>query len=172
MSLITPDAGLLFWMVLIFGILFLILWRFGFPVITSAVEKRDAGIADSLRKADQARLRLEELDKEQAALIAKTRAEQTAILKEAARTKEQIIAQARIDAGAQAEKLLEKARAEIAAEKESALRDIRREIALLSVGVAEKIVRRELSSDVSKEYYLSALVDEFTSSRAGKQEVS
>ena len=54
MSLITPDFGLLVWMTLIFGIVLFILAKFGFPVITSMVDKRSARIEESLRKAEEA----------------------------------------------------------------------------------------------------------------------
>ena len=84
MNLITPDTGLLFWMVLIFGIVFFILAKWGFPAITGMVDKRNEHISESLRLADEARERMSHLAEEQKALIAETKAEQSRILKEAA----------------------------------------------------------------------------------------
>ena len=162
MNLVTPDGGLLFWMTLIFLLLFFILAKFGFPIITEMVEKRNRHIDESLRLAREAQTRMNDLEKEQAALLEKTRTEQTQILREAARTRENIIAQAKSEARDEAAKLLEKAKIEIAAEKESALRDIRKEVALLSVDIAERVMREKLASDEEQSRYFGRLVDEFT----------
>ena len=160
MNLVTPDSGLLFWMVIIFGIVFFILWKFGFPIITDMVEKRSAHIDDSLKLAQEAEKRMQDLAREQAELIEKTRLEQNRILKEATQSRAAIIAKAEKEAAQRADKLLEKARTEIAAEKESALRDIRLEVARLSVGIAEKVIRKDLSTDEAQMQYLDRLVDE------------
>ena len=163
MNLVTPDGGLLFWMTLIFLILFFILARFGFPIITGMVEKRNRHIDESLRLAREAEQRVNNLAREQEELLEKTRKEQARIIREAAKTKETIIAQARADAAEEAAHLLEKARTEIVAEKESALRDIRKEVAMLSVDVAEKVMREKLSSSKEQALYIDRLIDEFNS---------
>ena len=160
MSLLTPDFGLLFWMVVIFGIVFFILAKFGFPVITKAVQDRSDHIADSLKAADEAQAKLANMAKEQAKMIEETRLEQSRILKEASESREKIIAQAKEDAAAEAAKLLDHAKVEIAAERESAIRDIRRQVAMISVEVAEKIVRKDLEEGDGQLALLDRLVDE------------
>ena len=160
MSLITPDFGLLFWMVVIFGIVFFLLAKFGFPVITKAVQTRSDHIADSLKAADEAQARLAGLAQEQAKMIEETRLEQSRILKEASESRERIIAQAKEEAAAEAAKLLDHAKVEIAAERESAIRDIRRQVAMISVEVAEKIVRKDLAEGDDQLALLDRLVDE------------
>ncbi|MBR5076632.1 MAG: F0F1 ATP synthase subunit B [Bacteroidales bacterium] len=160
MSLITPDFGLLFWMVVIFGLVFFLLAKFGFPVITKAVQSRSDHIADSLKAADEAQARLEGMAAEQAKMIEETRLEQSRILKEASESRERIIAQAKEEAAAEAAKLLEHAKVEIAAERESAIRDIRRQVAMISVEVAEKIVRKELEGDEGQQGLIDRMVDE------------
>ena len=160
MSLITPDFGLLFWMVVIFGIVFFLLAKFGFPVITKAVQTRSDHIADSLKAADEAQARLAGLAQEQAKMIEETRLEQSRILKEASESRERIIAQAKEEAAAEAAKLLEHAKVEIAAERESAIRDIRRQVAMISVEVAEKIVRKDLEGDEAQQGLIDRMVDE------------
>lgn len=165
MNLITPDSGLLFWMVLIFGIVLFLLWKFGFPIITDMVDKRTAHIDESLRLARDAERRMQDLAREQEALIEKTRAEQSRILQEANRTRADIIARAETEASERAGQLLEKARQDIAAEKDSALRDIRKEVALLSVGIAEKILRKDLSEDQRQTAYIDRLLDELPASQ-------
>ena len=160
MSLVTPDIGLLFWMVVIFGIVFFLLWKFGFPIITDMVEKRSAHIDERLKLAREAEIRMQDLAREQQQLIDQSKLEQTRILQEATRTRAEIIAKAEQEAADKAEQLLRKARTEIEAEKESALRDIRKEVAELSVGIAEKVIRKELSSDKAQMDYVDRLVDE------------
>jgi F-type H+-transporting ATPase subunit b len=160
MSLITPDFGLLFWMVVIFGIVFFLLAKFGFPVITKAVQTRSDHIADSLKAADEAQARLAGLAQEQAKMIEETRLEQSRILKEASESRERIIAQAKEEAAAEAAKLLDHAKVEIAAERESAIRDIRRQVAMISVEVAEKIVRKDLEGDAGQQGLIDRMVDE------------
>ena len=160
MSLITPDFGLLFWMVLIFGAVFFLLAKFGFPIITKAVQQRSDHIADSLKAAQEAQASLQNLSQEQARLIEQTRLEQSRILKEASEARDSIIAKAREEASAEAAKLLEHAKVEIAAERESAIRDIRRQVAMISVEVAEKIVRKDLDGADSQMALIDRLVDE------------
>ncbi|MBQ2102204.1 MAG: F0F1 ATP synthase subunit B [Bacteroidales bacterium] len=160
MSLITPDFGLLFWMTLIFAIVFFILAKFGFPVITKMVRGRQERIETSIRQAKEIEARVEEMAREHAGMLEETRREQARILREATEGRKQILEQAREDARGEAQKIVDEARARIAEERESALRDIRREVALLSVEVAEQIVRKELSSDAAQADYLNRLVDE------------
>jgi F-type H+-transporting ATPase subunit b len=160
MSLITPDFGLLFWMTLIFGIVFFILAKFGFPVLTDMVRKRQERIEKSIQDAREIETRMLTWKEEQAQLLEKTRREQSAILKEATETKARIVADAKAQARAEADKILAEAKLQIAAEKESALRDVRKEIALLSVQVAEKVLRNELSDEGSQRAFIDKLVDE------------
>ena len=160
MNLITPDSGLLFWMVLIFGIVFFLLAKFGFPVITSMVEKRNETIEKSLKDAKDIELKMTEMVQDHARMLEEARKEQAQILREATDSRKQILEQAKTDAREEADKIVTEARARIADEKESAMRDIRREAALLSVGVAEKILREELSSEKAQQAYLERLVDE------------
>lgn len=160
MSLITPEFGLLFWMVLIFALVFFILAKFGFPVISSAVRKRSDYIGDSLKAADEARASLENLAVEQQKLIEQTRIEQARILKEASETRAQIISKAREDAEAEAARVMERTKAEIAAEKEHAMLELRAAVSSVSLAVAEKLVRGSLSEDAAQTALLDRLAGE------------
>lgn len=160
MSLITPDFGLLFWMVLIFGIVFFILAKFGFPVITGMVDKRRERIEKSIAAAAEAEEKLASLSQEHARMVEQTRLEQGRILQEAAEARDRIVAQAKQQASDEASKILEKAKLEIAAERESALKDIRKQVALLSVNVAEKIVRKDISTEAGQIDLIERLVEE------------
>ncbi len=163
MSLITPDFGLLVWMTLIFGIVFFVLAKWGFPMIIDSVQKRADRINDSIRQAREAEEKLRNLASEQAAIVEDARKEQSRILKEAANARDKMVEQAKVQAQDEASKILEQARVQIAAEKESALRDIRKEVALLSVNVAEKVLRKELDSDKEQDGLVGRFIDELRS---------
>ena len=165
MSLITPDFGLLVWMVLIFGIVFFVLAKWGFPLITGMVDKRSDRIEQSIAKAREAEKSLSEFAYRQEQLIEETRKEQARILKEATEAREQLLAAAKEQARDEASQLIQQARTQIAAEKESALRDIRSEVASLSVEVAEKVLREKLSSEEAQLSLIDHVVGEVTASK-------
>ena len=165
MSLITPDFGLLVWMTLIFGVVFFVLAKWGFPMITGSVEKRAARINDSIKAAKEAEAKLRGLAEEQSRMIEETRQEQSRILKEAAASRDTIVEQAKVQARDEASRILAQARTQIAAEKESALRDVRREVALLSVSVAEKVLKQNLSDADGQTALVDRLVEEVSSSK-------
>lgn len=160
MNLVTPDTGLLFWMVVIFGLVFLLLWKFGFPIITSMVEKRNRTIEKSLKDAKEVEAQMSAMVAEHAQMLEDARKEQAQILREAADTRSKLIADAKEQAREEAAKILADARAEIEAEKEAALRDVRKEVAVLSVSIAEKILRKELSEDKEQREYIDRMVEE------------
>jgi len=163
MSLITPDFGLLVWMTLIFGIVFFVLAKWGFPMITGSVEKRAARIGDSIKAAKEAEEKLRNLAEEQSRMIEEARQEQSRILKEASASRDSIVEQAKVQAREEASRILDQARTQIAAEKESALRDVRKEVALLSVSVAEKVLKKSLSDVDAQSGLVDRLVDEVSS---------
>ncbi len=162
MSLITPDFGLIVWMTLIFGIVFFILAKWGFPMITDSVRKRADRINESIKAAKEAEERLRNLAAEQSEMIEEARKEQARILKEAAASRDNIVEQAKVQAQDEAAKIMDHARTQIAAEKESAMRDIRKEVALLSVSVAEKVLKKDLESGDSQSELVDRLVDEIS----------
>lgn len=167
MSLITPDFGLLVWMTLIFGIVLFILAKWGFPMITQSVRERAERISESIRKAKEAEDALRNLAEQQARLVESAKVEQSRIMQEAAASRDALIEQAKAQAQDEAGKILSHAREEIAAEKETALREIRSLVADLSVDVAEKVLRRELSGEGRQEAYIGRLVDELTAGQPG-----
>ncbi|MCR5709871.1 MAG: F0F1 ATP synthase subunit B [Bacteroidales bacterium] len=164
MSLITPDFGLLFWMTLIFAIVFFILAKFGFPLITGMVRKRSDSIEQSLRDAEEARKTLKELAAEQKKLIEEARKEQARILNEAAAAGDKIVQEAKDQAREQTTAMIEKAREEIRIEQDTARRQIADEIAGLSVEVAEKLLRGHLDTRERQRALIDSLIEEARSS--------
>ena len=162
MNLLLPDSGLLFWMTIIFAIVFFVLAKFGFPVITGMVEKRRTRIEDALEAARKAEDAIAHLNQEQERIIAETRAEQAQLKKDAAAERERMIAAAKSEAMAEAQKVMDEAKARIAEEKEAALRDMRREVAKLSLAISEQVLRKELDSDEGQKHLIDKLVDEMS----------
>ena len=152
-------------MTIIFAIVFLILAKFGFPVITSMVKKRNDKIHDSLAAARLAEEKLATLAQEQQELIDKARVEQAALLKEAAAARDNLIALAKEQAKEEAEKILQAAKLEIAAQREDALKDVRRQVAEISLDVAEKVIRKTLEGSQEQTELVDRLIDEATRNR-------
>jgi len=111
MDLLIPSTGLLFWMSITFLVVLFILWKFGFPVITKMVQERKAFIDDSLRKAHEANERLANIQKEGESILQEAREKQAQILKEAADTRDAIVAKAKTDAREEGARLLNDAKA-------------------------------------------------------------
>lgn len=166
MSLLTPDSGLLFWMILSFGIVFFILSRYGFPVIVEAIEQRKEYINHSLESARLANEQLATIQTEGTKILAAAREEQHAILKEALVEKEQIISEARKKAVAETRLQIEEASSRIREEKEKAIREIRSEIAALSVSIAEKVMKEKIGRDEKQQSIINRLLDEVSFSKS------
>ena len=162
MNLLLPDSGLLFWMTIIFAIVFFILAKFGFPIITSMVDKRSRRINDSLEAARVAEEALAHLVQEKERILDETRQEQNRLMKEAAAEREMMIVQAQNQAKEEAEKILADTRSRIQEEKEAAMREIRNEVAAISLAIAEKVVRKELASDQNQKELVNSLVDQIS----------
>ena len=165
MSLLMPDSGLIFWMLLSFGVVFFVLAKFGFPVITQMVEKRKEYIDHSLVIAKEANEQLAHIKAEGETILAKAHEEQNLILKEAFATRERIVQEAKKQACMEGNKLLENVRNQIQAEKEEAIRDIRRQVAILSVDIAEKVLCKKLDNDKEQMEMIDRLLDELTGSK-------
>lgn len=159
-SILTPDFGLLFWMLLAFLVVFFLMAKFGFPVITKMVEERKNYIDESLQKAHEANERLAGIKHESERLLDEARARQAEILSQAKATGDSIVREAREKAQDEGSKLLQEAKAQIAVEKENALRDIRQTVADLSIVIAEKVVRQKLSNDVEQQKLVEQMLDE------------
>lgn len=160
MSLLVPESGLLFWMCLSFGIVFFVVARYGFPVILKSVEERRVFIQKSLDDANTAKAMLENIKTESKAMIASAREEQMIIIREANKLKNSIIKSANDEARELTKKQIEGVKVEIQNEKEIAMRDIRSQIAILSVDIAEKLVRTELKETSAQTQLINKLLND------------
>lgn len=166
MSLLTPDSGLLFWMLISFGIVVFVLAKFGFPIILKMVEERTNFIEESLLKAEKARTELDSVKAEAALILEKARNEHQQIMNEASQLREALIQEAKTKAIGEADKIIENARLQIQSEKEVAIRDIRKQVAGLSVDIAEKVLRNKLDKKEEQLGMIQRLIDEMNISKS------
>lgn len=160
MSLLLPDSGLLFWMFLSFGIVFVVLAKYGFPIIVKMVEGRKTYIDQSLEVAREANAQLSKLKEQGEALVVAANKEQGRILKEAMQERDKIIHEARKQAEAAAQKELDEVKKQIQIEKDEAIRDIRRQVAILSMDIAEKVIRKNLDDKREQMEMIDRMLDE------------
>ena len=167
-SILTPDPGLLVWMLAAFLVVFFVLAKFGFPAITNMVEKRKNFIDESLRKAHEASVRLENIKQESESILQEARDKQAAILKEAAATRDSIVETAQAKAREESARIISEAKAEIENQKQAAISEIRGEVARLSVEVSEKVLRQKLGTDEAQMDYIERMLDEVAASSNNK----
>ena len=160
MSLLTPDFRLLFWMLLSFLIVFGLLTKFGFPVITRMVNERREYIQQSLAAADEANRRLAEIRMESEGILNEARVRQSELIRQATAESDKMILDAKEKAAAEAQKQLDEAMRQIDAQKQQAVSDIRGQVARLSVDIAEKVLRRQLDDPARQEIFIAHLLDE------------
>ena len=140
------SIGLFFWQLVLFVGLVLLLRKFAWKPILEAVEKREEGIQSALDAAENAKLEMQNLQADNANLLKEARAERESMLKEARELKNKMIEDAKTEAQTQANTMIEQAQAAIESEKKSAMAELKSHVAGLSVDIAEKVVRQELSN--------------------------
>jgi len=160
MQLVTPDIGLLFWMLVSFGIVFYILKKYAWKPILHMLYEREESIEKALKSADEAKMEMEKLQENNERILNEARLEREKIFREALEIKEKIIGDAREQAVKEKDKIMNEARVSIEAEKNAAIKDMRNIAAELSVQVAEKLLSRELSNDLKQKELVEKLVNE------------
>lgn len=147
MDLILPDFGLLFWTGLVFCLLLLILAKFVWKPILGAVNAREEKIADALSQAEKTKEEMKALQAQNENLLKEARAERDAMIKDAKETASKMVEEAKDKAKVEADKLLTSAKESINSEKAAAIAELKTQVASISLEIAEKVVRGELSSD-------------------------
>ena len=160
MDLLLPGFGLLFWTLLAFAIVFFILKKYAWKPILNSLDKREKTIADSLATAEKVKAEMAQLKNENEVLMAQAREERSQLLKEAKEAKDRIISEAKEQAKTEANKIFTEANAAINNQKMAALTDVKNQIGNMVIEVAEKVIRRELSSKAEQEGYIRKLADE------------
>ncbi len=162
MELIKPAIGLVFWMIVTFAIIFLILKKYAWKPILDMIKEREEGIEKALKSADDALETMRELKSSNEKILAEARAEKDIILKDARDTKDAIINEAKAKAKVEADRMVAQAREAIQTEKLAAITELKAQVATLSIDIAEKILKEQLSSEEKQKTLTSNLVKEVT----------
>lgn len=160
MKLVTPEFGLIFWMSLTFLTILFLLSKFAWKPIMNAIREREKSIEDALNSAEKAKDEMARLQAGNEKLIREAQAERDAMLKAARDAKEQIVAEAKAQANQEAERLIAIARETIRNERQAAVVELKNQVAQLSLDVAEKLLRQELSTAQKQEELASQLISD------------
>ncbi|MDR2231844.1 MAG: F0F1 ATP synthase subunit B [Tannerella sp.] len=160
MMLLSPDPGLIFWMLISFGVVFFILAKFGFPVIVKMVDERKSFIDNSLESAKTANERLLKIQEESEQILKQARENEMRMLKELQETRSKVIKEAKEQASIEAKKLIAEAQIAIQKEKDLAVKDIRNQIVDLSIEIAEKVLRKNLDNPPAQRELVQKLIEE------------
>ena len=160
MELFTPDFGLVFWMFVAFILLFLVLAKWGWPVIIKMMDERAATIDRGVEDAKQAKEQLDNARAEAQKYVAEAQSRQAEMLREAAKMKTEIIEQAKNEAAEAARKEMDAAKAAIEQARKEAELQFRNEVGKFSIDIAEKMVRNQMKSSEAQTELVNKLLDE------------
>lgn len=160
MELFTPDFGLIFWMFVAFLLLFLALRKWAWPVIIKSMEERADLIDKGVEYARNAKEQLEGARKEAEKYIAEAKQQQADILRDAAKIKTQIIEEARNEASIEAKKVMDAAKLSIEQSRKEAELQFKNEVSKVSIEIAEKMLRKQMSDDKAQKELVDKLLDE------------
>ena len=160
MELVSPGIGLIFWMTLSFLIVLFILKKFAWKPIMKSLHEREDTIDEALHAADRAREDMKKLKFDNEELLKQAKEERDEILKAARKVKDSIIEESKIKANEEANRIIESAKEAIENEKLAAITDLKNQLATLSIDIAEKLIKEELSTNIKQHDYIKKLVDE------------
>lgn len=158
MQLLTPELGLFFWQLVTFLLVVFLLTKYAWKPILQGIKKREAEINDALAAAEKAREEMQRISAENEKLLQEARVEKDQILKKAQETARQLVDEAKENAKKEANRMIEDARRIIESEKNAALSEIKEQIATLSVQVAERILKNQLSEEAKQKAYIEELL--------------
>jgi F-type H+-transporting ATPase subunit b len=160
MELLTPSPGLVFWTSLTFIILLLVLRKFAWPSILRALKVREETISFALEDAKKAKEEVEMMEEKRRKIVEEARKERDIILKEARQLKNEILEEAKEAAGKESQRMLEQANRQIEKQKQEALAEMRDTIGRLSIEIAEKILKEELSEEDKQKKVINTYLSE------------
>lgn len=160
MELFTPDFGLVFWMFVSFILLFLVLAKWGWPVIIKMMDNRAATIDQGVENAKQAKEQLDSAREEAKKYIVEAQSRQQEMLREAAKMKTELIEQAKSEAAEAARKEMEAAKVSIEQARKEAELQFRNEVGKFSIEIAEKMVRHKMEDSAAQEKLVDKLLEE------------
>ncbi len=161
MQLTSPES-LIFWTTLIFVVFFILLAKFAWKPILGAVKSREDSINTALQSAEAARREMQDLTATNERILQEARMERDAMLKEAREMREKIIADSKADAVAEGARMIEQAKMAINAEKNAAMSELKAQVSTLSLEIAEKLLKTELSNKDSQKQLVEKMLGDVT----------
>ncbi|MEJ8803722.1 F0F1 ATP synthase subunit B [Pontibacter sp. H249] len=162
MSLVTPGFGLIFWQLVTFLIVLFLLAKFAWKPIMKALNEREASIEDALSAAERAKLEIQSLKADNEKLLAEARLERDKILKEASEAGNALVESAKLKANEEGARMIAQAREAIENEKRAAITEVKNMAATLSLDIAERILRKELSNPAAQQELAADYIREVT----------
>tara|TARA_B100001029_G_scaffold179358_1_gene188571 strand:+ start:2096 stop:2587 length:492 start_codon:yes stop_codon:yes gene_type:complete len=159
MKLVSPEIGLIFWMTLCFVLLILILKKYAWKPILKALEEREKNIENALSEAEQARSKIEDLQKDQDNIIRDAKKERELILNEAKKLAEEYRTQQQKIVNEEMAQKMARIKESIEMEKRAAVEELKQNVASLSVNIAEGILEKKLSIDSENEEFIKRNLD-------------
>ena len=160
MDLFTPDLGLVIWMFVGFAILFLILWKFAWPVILKTVDNRADLIDKGVEYAQNAKAQMDNAQQQADKYLADARRQQADMLREADRMKTQIIEEARGAAQHEAQKVMDQARVSIEQQQKQAEQQFRNQVSEFALDIAQKVVKKQMADPKAQSQLVNSYLDE------------
>ena len=160
MELVKPSIGLIFWMFVSFSFILFLLGKFAWKPILGMIKEREESIENALASAEKAKEEMKALQSSNERILAEARTERDAMLKDARDIREKMIADAKGDASKESARLLQSARENIQNEKMAAITELKNQVAVLSIEIAEKILKTELSSDEKQKSLVKNLLQD------------
>lgn len=158
MELVKPSIGLIFWMIVSFSIILFLLKKFAWAPILGMIKEREDSIELALASAEKAKQEMKMLQSNNERILAEAKTERELLLKDAREIREKMIAEAKGMATKEGERLLKSARENIQNEKMAAITELKNQVATLSIDIAEKILKSELSSDEKQKSLVNTLL--------------
>ncbi|HET6245718.1 MAG: F0F1 ATP synthase subunit B [Bacteroidetes bacterium] len=162
MELVTPGIGLIFWSTLAFLIVLFLLGKFAWKPILGTIKEREDAIENALMAAEMAQEEIEKLKTFNENILREAKAERDNILKAGREAKDIIIAEAKDKAQIEANKIIAQAKETIENQKMSAIVDLKNQVAKLSIEIAEKILREQLSDNEKQKALVNGMIDEIS----------
>ena len=157
MDLLTPGIGLIFWQALVFLLLVFVLTKMAWKPIMSSLKEREENIQQALDTAEKVREEMAGLKADNEVLLKQAREERDKILRETREVANKMKEDAQAEAREAANKIIADAREAIDIEKQAALKDVKIQVASFALDIAEKLIKKNLSSDASQK----ALVQDY-----------
>ena len=160
MDLITPAIGLIFWMLVIFGVLVFILGKYAWKPIVTGLKEREQSIDSALKMAEETRAEMSKLKADNEKIMAQARADRDLIIREGKNAADKLITEAKDKAVEEANKVMVAAKTAIDNERAGIVSQMKKDVSKLSLEIAEKVLRRELAEKSTQQKLVSDLISE------------